>query len=111
MASSFAACMRSMSRRCLAREYSAINMAVTLPRRGWERNDDCDRVCRREPTRLTMSDQPTPTPDENTPQDAHVSARVPERISRGVFSTGQVVLDSPKEFMIDFLQTLARPMQ
>jgi hypothetical protein len=40
-----------------------------------------------------------------------VGARVPERIGRGVYSTGQVVLDSPKEFVIDFLQALTRPHQ
>lgn len=40
-----------------------------------------------------------------------VSARVPERLSRGVFSTGQLVLDGPKEFVIDFLQGLTRPHQ
>jgi hypothetical protein len=40
-----------------------------------------------------------------------VGARVPERVGRGVYSTGQVVLDSPKEFVIDFLQALTRPHQ
>jgi hypothetical protein len=40
-----------------------------------------------------------------------VSARVPERVSRGVFTTGQLVLDGPKEFVIDFLQGLTRPHQ
>jgi hypothetical protein len=40
-----------------------------------------------------------------------VSARVPERVGRAVYSTGQLVLDSPKEFVIDFLQSLTRPYQ
>ncbi len=40
-----------------------------------------------------------------------VGARVPEKSSRGVYSTGQLVLDSPKEFVIDFLQGLTRPHQ
>lgn len=40
-----------------------------------------------------------------------VSARVPEKISRGVYTTGQLVLDSPKEFVIDFLQGMTRPHQ
>lgn len=40
-----------------------------------------------------------------------VSARVPERVARGVYSTGQLVLDSPKEFVIDFLQGMTRPHQ
>lgn len=40
-----------------------------------------------------------------------VSARVPERIVRGVFSTGALVLEGPNEFIIDFLQGLTRPYQ
>ena len=40
-----------------------------------------------------------------------VAARVPEKVARGVYSTGQLVLDSPKEFIIDFLQGLTRPHQ
>ena len=38
-----------------------------------------------------------------------VSARVPDRVSRGVLSTGVLVLDSPNEFVIDFMQALSRP--
>ena len=41
----------------------------------------------------------------------HFSARVPERVARGVYCTGQLVQDSPKEFVIDFMQGLARPFQ
>lgn len=40
-----------------------------------------------------------------------VSARVPERVARGVLSTGVLVLDSPNEFVLDFMQGLARPFQ
>jgi hypothetical protein len=40
-----------------------------------------------------------------------VAARVPERVARGVMSTGQLVLDGPKEFVIDFLNGLTRPHQ
>lgn len=40
-----------------------------------------------------------------------VSARVPERIARGVLTTGVIVLDSPNEFVLDFLQSLSRPPQ
>jgi hypothetical protein len=40
-----------------------------------------------------------------------VSARVPERLSRGVLSTGVLVLDSPTEFVLDFMQGLTRPYQ
>lgn len=40
-----------------------------------------------------------------------VSARVPEDVSRGVFSTGALVLNGPHEFIIDFLQSMSRPHQ
>ena len=40
-----------------------------------------------------------------------VAARVPERGARGVHATGVLVLDSPTEFVIDFLQGLIRPYQ
>ena len=42
---------------------------------------------------------------------APVSARVPERVARGVLSTGVLVLDSPNEFVLDFMQGLTRPFQ
>lgn len=38
-----------------------------------------------------------------------VSARVPEKVARGVLSTGVLVLDGPNEFVIDFMQALTRP--
>ena len=38
-----------------------------------------------------------------------IGARVPEHVGAGVFSTGTVVLNGPDEFVIDFLQGLARP--
>ena len=44
-------------------------------------------------------------------QPQHFSARVPEKINRGVYCTGQVIHDSPKEFVVDFLQGLNRPFQ
>jgi len=53
------------------------------------------------------SDKPIREPIEHQP----VSARVPEKVARGVYTTGQLVLDGPKEFVIDFLQGLTRPYQ
>ena len=32
-------------------------------------------------------------------------------MARGVYCTGQVILDSPKEFIVDFLNALTRPHQ
>ncbi|MGA2231742.1 MAG: DUF3467 domain-containing protein [Tepidisphaeraceae bacterium] len=40
-----------------------------------------------------------------------VAARVPERVARGGHATGVIVLDSPTEFVMDFLQGLTRPYQ
>lgn len=40
-----------------------------------------------------------------------VSARVPEHVARGIFSTGALVLQGPHEFIIDFIQTVTRPHQ
>jgi hypothetical protein len=61
------------------------------------------------------SGQPNPFHDERpqTGQFQHnpVSARVPDRVARGVYCTGQVILDSPKEFIVDFLNALTRPHQ
>ncbi|HEY7086653.1 MAG TPA: DUF3467 domain-containing protein [Tepidisphaeraceae bacterium] len=53
------------------------------------------------------SDKPIRETFEHQP----ISARVPERLGKGVYTTGQVVLDGPKEFVIDFLQGLTRPHQ
>jgi hypothetical protein len=42
-------------------------------------------------------------------QHPSVSARVPEKVSRGAMVTGAIVQDSPDEFCVDFLQGLASP--
>jgi hypothetical protein len=61
--------------------------------------------------------QPDPPPASEsgtyTQQFQHqpVAARVPERLSRGVLTTGVLVLDGPNEFVLDFLQGLTRPYQ
>jgi hypothetical protein len=44
-------------------------------------------------------------------QHAHVSARVPEKVGRGVFSTGAMVFQGPNEFVIDFVLAMAQPHQ
>jgi hypothetical protein len=38
-----------------------------------------------------------------------MSARVPEKISRGIVATGFLAYFGPNEFVIDFLQVIARP--
>ena len=69
-----------------------------------------------------MSDSEVP-PDANDPQEPdgsqevhqvrqqHVSARVPEGVSRGVFSNGVIVMSGANEFIIDFIQNLGHPPQ
>ena len=44
-------------------------------------------------------------------QHAPVTARVPDRIARGVFSTGVIVIDGPYEFVLDFVMGLVQPRQ
>jgi hypothetical protein len=44
-------------------------------------------------------------------QHSQVSARVPEKIGRGVFSTGAMVFQGPHEFVIDFVLRMAQPHQ
>jgi hypothetical protein len=39
----------------------------------------------------------------------HLSARVPERVSRGAFSTGAIVMTGGTEFIIDFIMNLGTP--
>jgi hypothetical protein len=69
-----------------------------------------------------MSGQPDPGPQAGEPSgDPHTfsrevhhsgaTARVPERVARGVFSTGVLVLEGPTEFVLDFVQRLSLPHQ
>src|SRR5437870_9015484 len=44
-------------------------------------------------------------------QHQQISARVPDRVSRGVFSTGAMVFQGPHEFVIDFVLRMAQPHQ
>jgi hypothetical protein len=44
-------------------------------------------------------------------QHSQVSALVPERVARGVFSTGAVVVQGPHEFILDFLLRMSSPQQ
>jgi len=44
-------------------------------------------------------------------QHSQVSARVPEKVSRGVFSTGAMIFQGPHEFVIDFVLRMAQPHQ
>ncbi len=65
----------------------------------------------------TPNENQPPSPgDPNQPPAQQVqynplSARLPEKVARGVFSTGALVFSSPQEFVIDFIQGMARPAQ
>jgi hypothetical protein len=41
----------------------------------------------------------------------HLSARVPDHVGRGVFSTGVLVMTGGAEFILDFIQNLGQPAQ
>jgi hypothetical protein len=68
----------------------------------------------------TMSDQPAdpgpqpppgPGPISQEFQHPQVSARVPEKVGRGAFSTGLLVLQGQHEFVLDFVQGMVQPRQ
>jgi hypothetical protein len=59
-------------------------------------------------------------PPEDKPDDGsrteqvkmqNITARVPESVSNGVFSTGVIVMTGANEFILDFLQIVGRPRQ
>jgi hypothetical protein len=43
------------------------------------------------------------------PPPQHVSARVPDRLGQGVFSTGVIIMTGRHEFVFDFVQNMSRP--
>ena len=59
--------------------------------------------------------QPTPEGDggihSQQVQMSHLSARVPDHVSRGVFSTGMIVITGATEFVLDFVQSVGKPHQ
>ena len=54
-----------------------------------------------------------PGSEQRTQRVEHhpVAARVPERVARGSFATGVLVFSGQQEFVLDFVQGLARPAQ
>jgi hypothetical protein len=44
-------------------------------------------------------------------QHSHISARVPEKVGRGIFSNGALVIHGGQEFVLDFIQRIAKPHQ
>ncbi len=72
-----------------------------------------------DPSSESSGSDPARKPPESSPAPVYtqpfahtpISARVPERVGRGVFSTGVIVQEGPGEFVLDFLQSLTRPPQ
>lgn len=59
-----------------------------------------------------MSEETQPQPDQpQKPQQKHMSARVPEGVGPGIFSTGVLVIPGNSEFILDFVQNLGQPAQ
>lgn len=62
-----------------------------------------------EETRRNSGDNPDIQSQEV--RHSHIGALVPEKVARGVFSTGAVILNGNFEFVIDFLLRMNRPHQ
>ncbi len=64
-----------------------------------------------------MSSEPNPEPNkepETITQEvkySQVSARVTEKVSSGVFSSGALLLNGQNEFILDFLQRMVQPQR
>ncbi|MFM7843229.1 MAG: DUF3467 domain-containing protein [Planctomycetota bacterium] len=65
---------------------------------------------------MSNEDNPGVPPPEGQPPSEqvrvqHISARVPEHVSRGAFSTGLIVMTGGTEFILDFIQNIGHPPQ
>ncbi len=62
---------------------------------------------------MSESDPYYPSEGEEVPKPkpSAFSARVPESVNRGVFSTGAIVVTGASEFVIDFILRMGRPHQ
>lgn len=61
---------------------------------------------------MDMSQSPVPSDHDPTIQQfrhSQVGARVPERLARGVYSNGVIVMRVGSEFILDFVQRMTRP--
>jgi len=61
---------------------------------------------------MSHPEQPRPNqPASQTVQMQNITARVPEHVSRGAFSTGVIVMTGGSEFILDFVQNIGGPPQ
>ncbi len=56
-------------------------------------------------------DRGEPRPFSQDIRLSNLSARVPEKVARGVFATGVLVLQGPMEFVLDFVLRMNQPHQ
>ncbi|HUG68099.1 MAG TPA: DUF3467 domain-containing protein [Pirellulaceae bacterium] len=60
---------------------------------------------------MSQPNQPNSEGNSQQVQMQHVTARVPESVSRGAFSTGVIVMTGGSEFILDFVQNIGGPPQ
>ena len=60
---------------------------------------------------MSQQDQPRSDGNSQQVQMQHVTARVPEHVSRGAFSTGVIIMTGGSEFILDFVQNIGGPPQ
>ena len=58
-----------------------------------------------------MTSENEPPQDPQQKQQQHMSARVPDKVGPGIFSTGVLVMTGNTEFVLDFVQNLGQPAQ
>ena len=58
---------------------------------------------------MSTGENPQEGQPPQQPPRQHVSARVPEDVSRGIFSSGVLVMTGATEFILDFIQNLGQP--
>jgi hypothetical protein len=58
---------------------------------------------------MTNPEQPAAGGQNEQVRIQHVTARVPDQVSRGAFSTGVIVMTGATEFILDFIQNIGGP--
>ncbi|MGB2821997.1 MAG: DUF3467 domain-containing protein [Phycisphaerae bacterium] len=57
------------------------------------------------------AEQPPQGPSSQPLKYDPIGARVPDHVAAGVFSTGVIVMDGQEEFVVDFIQGIAKPLR
>jgi hypothetical protein len=73
-----------------------------------ERYNDCRTI---DSENMTNPEQPHSGSQSEQVRMQHVTARVPEHVGRGAFSTGVIVMTGASEFILDFIQNIGGPPQ